>query len=210
MSTPEFWRAIEAVHVPVYFSPDAADRYLALGLADAWMGYVASRSAALGTPGPELVTATFHGFAPGKISQALPEAWTRTSSTDVLAERLDIARGALAPVVGGADLPSLTANLAEIVRSSRLRRSPARRSACRPPGGRRRPRPAVASATVMREYHGDAHVAVLTASGIDGATAHALAVATGLVPPTQQQRRGWDDRSWDHAYEQAPHAGLGR
>lgn len=202
MSTPEFWRAVEAVHVPVYFSPDAADRYAALGLTDSWAGYVASRSAALGTPGPELVTATFHGFAPGKIARALPEAWARASSEDVLAVRLDLARQSLEPFVQDVALPSLTANLAEVVSRADF--------AGRPLAAAHASLPAADDdlgrlwqlATVLREYHGDAHVAVLTASGIDGATANALAVATGLVPPNQQQRRGWDDMAWDHAYEQ--------
>ncbi len=202
MSTPEFWRAVEAVHVPVYFSADAAARYEALGMADPWMGYVASRSAALGTPSPALVTATFHGFAPGKIARAVPEAWARASSEDVLMMRLDLARQSLEPFVQDAALPSLTANLAEVVSRADF--------AGRPLAAAHASLPAADDdlgrlwqlATVLREYHGDAHVAVLTASGIDGATANALAVAMGLVPPAQQQRRGWDDSAWDDAYEQ--------
>lgn len=202
MSTPEFWRAVEAIHAPVYFSTDAAERFTALGLQGFWMGYFASRSAALGTPGPELVTATFHGFAPAKVARALPDAWTRASSEDVLASRLDGARRALEPVVADADLSAVTANLAEIVRRADLAGRPlaaahlAVAEAADPVGRLWQ------LATVLREYHGDAHVAVLTASGINGATANALAVATGLVPPEQQLSRGWNDRAWDDAYEQ--------
>jgi hypothetical protein len=202
MSTPEFWRAVEAVHAPVYFSADAGDRYAAIGLKGFWMGYFASRSAALGTPGPELVTATFHGFAPERVARALPDAWALASPQDVLAARLEAASTALAPVVGDTDLMSTNGHLTEVVRRATLAGRPlAAAHAALPvpddPVGR-----LWHLATVLREYHGDAHVAVLTASGIDGATANALAVAAGLVPDGQQASRGWDDRSWDDAYEQ--------
>ena len=202
MTTPEFWRAVEAVHVPVYFSTDAAGRYAALGLTDPWMGYVASRSAALGTPGPEVVTATFHGFAPGKIARAVPEAWTKASSADVLTVRLDLARQSLEPFAQGAALASLTANLAEVVRRADFAGRPLAAAHSAVPTADDDLGRLWQLATVLREFHGDAHVAVLTASGINGATANALAVAAGLVPPDQQQRRGWDDSAWDDAYEQ--------
>lgn len=202
MSTPEFWRAVEAVHAPVYFSDEAAARLTAVGLKGFWMGYVASRSAALGTPGPALVAATFHGFAPARIARALPDAWSLAAREDVLAARLDAARHLLAPHVGGVDLSAATAHLAEIVRRADF--------AGRPLAAAHADLPEPADdlgllwhlATILREYHGDAHVAVLTASGINGATANALAVAAGLVPAGQQERRGWDDQAWDDAYEQ--------
>lgn len=202
MSTPEFWRAVEAVHAPVYFSQDAADRFETLGLRGFWMGYFASRSAALGTPGPELVSAMFHGFAPGKVARALPDAWTLATRDAVLTARLDAARHVLEPVVVDADLSAVTANLAEIVRRADFAGRPLAAAhvavaEADDPVGR-----LWQLATVLREYHGDAHVAVLTASGINGATANALAVAAGLVPPGQQQSRGWDDQAWDDAYEQ--------
>lgn len=202
MSTPEFWRAVEAVHAPVYFSDEVAEGFCALGLRGFWMGYFASRSAAIGTPGPELVTALFHGFAPAKVARALPDAWSLASPEDVLAARLDGARAALDPVVGGADLASTTAHLAEVVRRADL--------AGRPLAAAHAALPVPADpigalwhwCTVLREYHGDAHVAVLTASGISGATANALAEAAGLVPPGQRESRGWDEQAWDDAHEQ--------
>ena len=52
-----FWQAIEVIHDVVYFAPDSKQRYEAIGLKGYWMGYVASRSAALGTPPPEVVIA---------------------------------------------------------------------------------------------------------------------------------------------------------
>ena len=71
-----FWQAVEVIHDVVYFAPDTKQRYEAIGLKGYWMGYIASRSAALGTPSPEVVVALFHGFAPRLIGRALPDAWS--------------------------------------------------------------------------------------------------------------------------------------
>jgi helix-turn-helix protein len=68
----ELWRVLETVHAVVYFVPEAKAAYGALGLRGYWMGYFASRSAALGTPSPRLVTALFYGFAPLMVERALP------------------------------------------------------------------------------------------------------------------------------------------
>lgn len=201
MTTPAFWYAVEAVHAPVYFADDeAVERFGALGLKGFWMGYFASRSAALGTPGPEIVTALFHGFAPGMVARALPDAWSFADRGAILDTRLELARDRLAPVA--TDVEPIVAHLADVLRRADFAgKALAAAHAALPI-----PDDAIAAlwrhATVLRELHGDAHVAVLTAAGLDGATANALAAAAGVVPPGQQQKRGWDDAAWDHAHEQ--------
>jgi len=113
VSTPAFWQAVEAIHDPVYFSPRAAERYTALGLKGFWMGYFASRSAAVGTPGPNLVTALFHGFAPAKVARALPDAWALARPDAVLEARSESAREALEDLMDG-DIGEVNAHLSEI------------------------------------------------------------------------------------------------
>ena len=54
-----FWQAIEVIHDVVYFAPDTKQRYKAVGLKGYWMGYFASRWAALGTPAPGVVVELF-------------------------------------------------------------------------------------------------------------------------------------------------------
>jgi hypothetical protein len=191
-----FWRAIEAIHDVVYFAPDEGERYAALGLKGYWMGYVASRSAALGTPGPSLVTALFHGFAPSLITRALPDAWTFADRSAILANRYDLARTSLAPALGTIDVAKIARDLTIV--SERLD------VAGRPLAAAHRDLPAPDddigrlwhAATVIREYRGDCHVAVLTAAGIDGAAANALAVAAGLahVPRLDRGRVDGGDR----------------
>ncbi|MET0767813.1 MAG: hypothetical protein ABWY50_09230 [Aeromicrobium sp.] len=194
-----FWRAIEAIHDVVYFAPGTKERYEALGLTGYWMGYVASRSAALGTPGPSLVTALFHGFAPALIRRAVPDAWERADRADVLAVRLELAREGLAPALASIDVTRVTRDLTTITEHLDL--------AGKPLAAAHHDLPAPDddigrlwhAATVIREYRGDCHVAVLTAAGLDGAAANALSVAAGLTPPDQRRFRGWTEDKWTDA-----------
>jgi hypothetical protein len=197
----EFWQAIEVLHDVVYFAPDAQERFEAIGLKGFWMGYVASRSAALGTPSPELVIATFHGFAPQRIHRALPDAWQQADRETILTTRLDLARDALTGPLADTDVPRLAKELASIATGLDHAGRPlaAAHAALPVPDddlGR-----LWHAATVLREYRGDSHVALLTAAGLDGAAANALAEADGRVRDDQRVSRGWTEDEWADAYE---------
>ncbi|MGI9085726.1 MAG: SCO6745 family protein [Aeromicrobium sp.] len=196
-----FWQAIEVLHDVVYFAPDAKQRYEAIGLKGYWMGYVASRSAALGTPPPEVVIALFHGFAPRLVGRAVPDAWAMADRDDILATRLHLARDSLAPGLAEADVDRMAKDLAAIAASldyagKGLAAAHASLPAPDDPLGR-----LWHAATILREYRGDCHVAILTAAGLDGAAANALSVADGRVGSNQRERRGWSEDEWAEAYE---------
>jgi hypothetical protein len=196
-----FWQAIEIIHDVVYFAPDTKQRYEAIGLKGYWMGYFASRSAALGTPAPEVVIALFHGFAPRMVHRALPDAWSMASRDDILATRYDLARDALAPGLADVDVERLAKELTAIWTSLDLAgKGLAAAHASLPvpddPVGR-----LWHAASILREYRGDCHVALLTAAGLDGAAANALAVADGRSVPNQREMRGWTEDEWAAAYE---------
>lgn len=195
-SDTTFWRSIEAVHDVVYFAPKARERYEAVGLKGYWMGYFASRSAALGTPPPELVVATFHGFAPRMIHRALPDAWSMSSRDDVLEVRYDLARDALQPALAGVDTGRLASELSAVSYGLDLAGKPLAAGHL----ALAEPQDEVGrlwhAASVIREYRGDCHVAVLTAAGLDGPAANALAVAAGLAGEEQRGMRGWTEDEW--------------
>ena len=88
----QFWQGIEVIHDVVYFGDDIRERFDAIGLKGWWMSYFAARSAALGTPGPKLVTALFHGFSPQLVARALPDAWSLLGAAILAASTLYIAR----------------------------------------------------------------------------------------------------------------------
>lgn len=198
------WQLLEPVHGAVYFAPDARERFDAAGLRGFWMGYFASRAAALGAAGPELVTATFYVFHPAMVARALPDAWDRARPADVLATRLDLAgatlRTGLGEVAGG---PQVAA--AAEVAVDLARRAPA---GGRPLGAAHAAVPVPEdpllrlwwAATVLRELRGDGHVAALVTAGIDPCEALVLAAASGAVGPDGaailQGTRKWPDEDW--------------
>ena len=191
-----FWRSIEAVHDVVYFAPDAKQRYESLGLKGYWMGYVASRSAALGAASPTTVTALFHGFAPALVRRALPDAWERATPADVLETRLAIARDALSPALDGVDVDRVARELEQVVAGLDFAGKPLAAAHADVPVPGDEVGRLWHAATVVREYRGDCHVAVLTSAGLDGAAANALAVAAGLAGERQRSMRGWTEDEW--------------
>jgi hypothetical protein len=201
----ELWRILEAVHAAVYFSPDAKPAYGALGLRGYWMGYFASRSAALGTPSPRLVTALFYGFAPRMVERALPDAWKFADPARVLDTRLELARSALSAhagdgLTGAADL--LTSALAALD------------VAGRPLAAAHLDLPLPAdplsrvwhAATVLREYRGDGHVAELVTAQVDGVECHRL--HGGSLTSQQREFRGWTEEEWAEGAERLRARGL--
>jgi hypothetical protein len=101
---PQFWRAVEALHSVVYFADATSVEYPAIGLRGFWRGYFATRAAALGTPGEELVTATFFGFAPAFVARAIPEVWELADRDEVIRARRTVATRALTDALGAVDL----------------------------------------------------------------------------------------------------------
>ncbi|OUZ07487.1 hypothetical protein BHE97_16910 [Aeromicrobium sp. PE09-221] len=199
---PEFWQSVETLHAPVYFAEGATERYAEIGLAGFWMGYTASRSAALGTPSPELVTALFHGFSPARIRRALPDAWSRSVPAEILRTRRSIAHDALAPLLGADDtIEPVARQLTAMLDGADWAGKPLAAAHAALPVPEDPLDRLWHAATVWREYRGDCHVAVLTAAGLGGAAANRLTQAAGLVPPTQQAARGWDDDAWSEGAE---------
>ncbi|MET0822141.1 MAG: MarR family transcriptional regulator [Aeromicrobium sp.] len=191
-----FWHAVETIHHVVYFSPGAKPAFEAVGLKGTWMGYFASRSVALGTPPPEVVIATFHGFAPRMVHRALPAAWQLATRDDILTARYALARETIAPGFADVDVAALAEGLQAGLPGLDLAGRPlaAGHVALPVPGD---DLGAVwHAASALREYRGDSHLAVLTAAGIDGVAANVLAVAAGMAMDGQQQLRGWTDDEW--------------
>src|SRR5690606_20358236 len=165
-----------------------------------WMGYFASRSAALGTPGPAAVDATFHGFAPRLVHRAIPDAWSLASRDAVLEARHALARDLLTPVEDAAT--ELASAVRAVLRGVDWAGKPlAAAHADLTPSDD----PVIdfwQSVSALREYRGDCHLAVLTAGGLGGAAANALAVATGWSWfADQRAMRGWTEQEWQAALD---------
>ena len=200
------WPAFETYHAQIYFVPEAAEAYRRLGLKGGWMGYFASRAAALGAASAELVTAVFFNFHPAMVARALPDAWALASPEDIIAARLETADVALRRLipdhVGSPAESEAAALLREAAEAPALSGRPlfaALRSLPWPD----QPHLVMWHAcTLLREHRGDGHVASLTAAGLDGCEAHVTLTATGSVPrDTLQSNRKWTDEDWAAAEE---------
>jgi hypothetical protein len=200
----QLWQLLEPVHGVVYFAPDAQARFEEIGLKGFWMGYFASRAAALGPVGPDLVVATFYVFNPGMVARALPDAWNLASPEAVLGARDELAdatlRDALGDLATGPDVETAAELAASIARTAPRAGHPlgAAHGALPPPDDPLRR--LWWAATVLREHRGDGHVAALLTADVDPCAALVLAAKSGNYGPQGegllQTSRKWTDQDW--------------
>ena len=203
------WRTLEPYHGLVYFAPEAAARYQALGV-EGFHGYFASRAAAMGAVGPEVVVATFLNFNPALVHAAIPAAWEAAAPAGWIEARLEGIDAALRRCLGDDVVAS-----AEVAEAAAVIRPAAEAVSTSVGSGRplalahaavpRPNEPHLAlwhSITVLREHRGDGHVSCLVEAGVDGCGALVQHAASGDVPRAVLQRtRGWSDDDWDAAVE---------
>jgi hypothetical protein len=201
------WRTLEPYHGLVYFAPETAARYDAIGIRG-FDGYFASRAAAFGHASAELVIATFFNFHPSVVRHALPAAWECATPEQVVeARRAGVGEALARTTVEALDDAGVERAVATI--------RPAVEAVAESLAGRplaaahlalawpEDPRVALWHAiTVLREHRGDGHVACLTESGVAPCEALVLHAATGEVPRAALQvTRYWNDEEWGAAVD---------
>ncbi|PYE18644.1 hypothetical protein DFR67_104223 [Williamsia limnetica] len=195
------WRLLEPIHAVTYFSDETREAMAAVGYRGFWMGYFAGRSAPLGPVGPEIVTALFYNFAPGRVARALPDAWDYAPPETALTVRRDAAVATLTRMLGedGEDAADrVVALLRPAVTGADLggRALFAANSALAWPGDRYGA--LWHTATLLREHRGDGHVAALTAAGITGREAGVLhAMATATPRSVLETSRDYTEAEWE-------------
>jgi hypothetical protein len=202
------WRTLEPLHGLIYFAPEAVEEYAALGIGPELGGYFASRAAPMGAVPAEVVIATFYNFCPVLVRRSIPRAWEITTPEAILAARLRAADRALVRVLGDEVDDGALGEAAALAREAALR-------AVEHPEGRALfaghaglawpdgPRLVLWHAqSLLREFRGDAHVALLVEEGVSGIEALVIHGATGEVPPRAlQSTRGWTDDQWAQAVD---------
>lgn len=195
------WRTLEPYHGFVYFAPEAAAAYRALGI-EGTDGYFASRAAAMGAVPADVVIATFFNFHPDRVRHAIPAVWAVATPAQLVDARLAAVDAGLRRLLdehlGGP----------QIARAVTL--AVAAAEACPLPGRALHagcaslPWPDEAhlvlwqAITRLREFRGDGHVACLVDAELEGIDALVMHAASGMVGrPILQTSRGWSDREWD-------------
>jgi hypothetical protein len=174
------------------------------------MGYFAGRSAPLGVVSTEVVTALFYNFAPSRVAKALPAAWEVASPGAALRAREDSAVAALRRYgLTDEDVQRAADLAAKAARSAPLDGRPLYAANLALPWPAEPLATLWHAVTLLREQRGDAHVAVLTASGLSGRESNVLHAAAGRVPVEMIMRsRDYDDEQWRHYQDGLAQRGL--
>ncbi len=197
------WRTLEPLHGMIYFVPEAAEAYARVGIRGR-AGYFASRAAPMGAVPAEAVVSTFFNFNPDLVHAAIPAAWEAATPDQLVAARFAAVDAAFTRILGDAIVRS-----EEMERAARLARVMAD-AACRRLEGRplaaghadvpwpSEPHLALWHAqSVLREYRGDGHIALLVVHGLSGIESLVTHAAAGDLPAhLLQSTRGWSDDSW--------------
>jgi hypothetical protein len=202
------WRTAEPLHGMIYFVPEAAEAYAALGITGR-DGYFASRAAPMGAVSAEVVISTFFNFNPELVHAAIPKAWAITTPEALVAARFAAVDGAFRRLIGDDAVQS-----EEMRRAAGLARSMAEEASThiegRPlcAGHAQLPWPEAPhlvlwhAQSILREYRGDAHIALLVTHGLSGLDALLTHAAGGDVPAELlRTTRGWSHEDWNAAVD---------
>ena len=169
------WRTLEPLHGMIYFVPEAAEAYARLGITGR-AGYFASRAAPMGAVTADVVVSTFFNFNPALVHEAIPSAWEMAAPADVVGARFAAVDAAFRRLLGDAVVAS-----EEMRRAAGLARTAA--EAASASGLEGRPLAAAHAdvdwpaephlqlwhaQSILREYRGDGHVALLVVHGLSG------------------------------------------
>lgn len=200
------WRTLEPLHGMIYFVPEAAEAYGRLGIKGT-AGYFASRAAPMGAVNADVVIATFFNFNPDLVRAAIPRAWEHAGPADVVAARFDAVDAAFRRILGDDVVAS-----PDMSRAAELTRTAAEEAARHVEG-----RPLAAghadldwptephlqlwhAQSILREFRGDGHVALLVTHGLSGLDALVTHAAAGDVPKgALLATRAWSEEAWQHA-----------
>jgi len=193
-------------HVFIYSAEEAVDEYESVGLKYR-SGYFASRAAPLGSVPPEVVIATFYNFPPDLVNRSMEAVWDGITPAEAQAARWravsrvldqhvrpimapdDIAEATdiLSTTVAGLDWagrPLAAGNAAilddcpddDLVRLWQLN-------------------------TVVREWRGDAHIALLITEPLSGVECTVISYALSKGSSFLKRSRNWSDEAWSAAVD---------
>ncbi|MDQ1672867.1 MAG: hypothetical protein QOC98_1429 [Frankiaceae bacterium] len=198
------WTLVEPCHAVTYFAPEARAALRDCGIRRFWDGYFAARAAPLGMVSAGTVTATFFGFAPAMVQLSVPAVWQLSTPADLLEARAAAAGAALErvlrPVVAEQRIEEAAGLLARAARTGSPSGRPLFAANLELPIEATPVRRLWQAATLLREYRGDGHVALLVGAGLDGCAAHVLRAGGSPAERAQlQPNRGWSDEQWTSA-----------
>src|SRR4051812_30909709 len=110
---------VAPIHNVAYYTPEIRV-FEALGVRSWWAAYFAYRSAPMGMVAPEVVAATFYGFAPRMVRRAIPAVWQHATPQQALDVRLDAVDRAWRRIFAGTTADATVGEAAAALRRSVL------------------------------------------------------------------------------------------
>lgn len=212
---------LNSFHSSIYFSETVGRSYAELGLEPGVEANMAARSAPMGRVTAGVVAGTFSNYSPEFIATIVPRVWDIVSPDGMVSARFDAVSLYFDELFGTRDdIALLTEAATELTTALAPVRADlnfsGRALAAATAAAVDAHTPATAfealwdTATVLREFRGDGHVAALVTAGVSGIEALLLDVATGAAfkPRAAQKTRGWSDEAWQSAQEGLAEAGL--
>jgi hypothetical protein len=166
--------------------PESREAYERIGLDDFTKTYFAVRSAPLGLVPAEVVTSAFFGFYPAKVERYIPAVWESTTPAEVLQAQKAVADHALRQRLGSWAYSPAANEAATLVRRAAENCDIVGRPLFAGCASLPWPDPSDAHLTIwhgftlLREFRGDSHIAVLVANGVDACECHLLMAAAAI------------------------------
>lgn len=214
--------ALEPFAGQVYFSRECHEGYQALGFrpSSAEVGgvqmpdgeaYFTSRGSVMGQVPGEVVAAAFGVFKPAIVVPSVAAGWARTDAASIEAARTDGAVGQLRRILG--DEPDGLERAGKLLEQATRDLEPAGKPLYAGLRSQDVPDSALGAAwrraDMLREYRGDAHVAVWTAAAFDACEIGMLTeLYWGLPTRSYSRTRGWSDADYDAASARLEARGL--
>ncbi len=200
------WECVERYHQLCYWAPEVREAGAAAGLKGFWMNYFATRSAPLGPVPASVVESLFFYYAPARVRRAIPDAWTFSTPTQVLAARYEGMDAALRRELGELVDSDLVRRSAETVRAACEAADPVGRTLFAGWASLDWPdEPHLAlwhGCTLLREYRSGSHLIALAAAGLDGCESVVSQVVVDEAPLEWiQEEAGWTQDEAADAYE---------
>jgi hypothetical protein len=163
----------------------------------------------MGAVNADVVIATFFNFNPELVRSAIPDAWDRATPADLIAARFAAVDAACRRILGNAIVES-----PDMTRAATLARSAAEEAARHVEG-----RPLAAghadldwpsephlqlwhAQSILREFRGDGHIALLVIHGLSGLEALVTHAAAGDVPArVLLATRAWSEEAWQRSVD---------
>ena len=206
---------VEPLAANVYFAPEAAAAYEAVGVEGFGPGYFASRGGCLGDVPGEVVAAAFGVFKPALVKECVDAAHRRAGAGAMVAAREQGAVASLTRILG-ADDGAMTG----VPRATELLQ---RAAAAAPPGEGRALYSGLTAlgypgtpigdlwraCDLVREHRGDSHIIAWVGHGLDPIQANITTELWWRLPLRSYVRtRGWSEDEIDGAIERLRERGL--